>query len=162
MASRSEDVPDEALDQIEHGLDAYFAGDTARRLLEAIDWEAFTEKTAVEEPVDYEQLGEVLGRLVARTIVNDLSRRGLLGQFIETTIGQEIGGHLGGTAVEAFIKSGAPEAIGDLGEDITAATRDLGVQHVLTDRHPNASEWDDATTIDIEHESDDKTPGDHH
>jgi hypothetical protein len=138
MTPGPDDVPDEGIGHIERGLEAYFAGDTARRLLEAIDWEALIEGTPVEEPIDYEQVGEVLGRLVARTIIKDLSPSGVLGQFIETTVGQEIGGRLGGAVVEAVLESGASEALADLGTDIPI------------------SDEEDFTTIEIEDELDDE------
>jgi hypothetical protein len=162
MTAGSKDVPDEAIEQIEHGLDAYFAGDTARRLLEAIDREALIEEATVEEPVDYEQVGEVLGRLIARAVIKDLSGRGLLGQTIETTIGQELGGSVGGAAVTAFIEAGAPEAIAEFGDELTATTRDLGLQDALFDARPDTTEWDgdDITTIDIEDGSDDENTTD--
>lgn len=149
MSSNSDTDPE---DVIERGLDAYFTADTARYLLEAIDREELIEGTTVEETVDYEKVGELLGRLMARSIVKELSRRSLLGQFIETTIGQEIGGQLGEAAVREFVESGGPEAITDLGDEITAATRDIGLPNGFLDSLGEESpDWDgaDVTSIDI-------------
>ena len=45
----------------------------------------------VEEAVDYDELGKILGRLIGQTVAKEITSYAPLGQIIEEIIGREIG-----------------------------------------------------------------------
>lgn len=97
-----DDTPEEAL---ERGMEAYFAGDTITELLEGIDVEALAEGAALDDAVEYERLGKVLGALLGRTAAKGASTNGLLGRFVKESAGSEVGGRVGEAAAVALVEN---------------------------------------------------------
>ena len=152
----SEDTPEKA---IERGLEAYFAGDTLDDLLDGIDIEALAEGAALDDAVEYEQLGKVLGALIGRVAAKGLSNSGLLGRIVKESVGSELGGRAGEAAAAALVEYGDgalveqaqeladPERLDRLTADVDAALTDAG----LGGRGPEGGSMeDDWTEIDVE------------
>jgi hypothetical protein len=147
----TDDTPEEAL---ERGMEAYFAGDTIKELLEGIDVEALAEGAALDDAVEYERLGKVLGALVGRAAAKGASTSGLLGRFVKESAGSEVGGRVGEAAAVALVENvdidalaervqavGDGERFGDLGDAAAGAGATFG---------PEASAETDWTEIDVE------------
>ena len=88
----ADDTPEEA---IERGMEAYFAGDTIKELLEGVDVEALADGAAFDDAVEYERLGKVLGALIGRAAAKGASSSGLLGRIVKESAGSEVGGGAG-------------------------------------------------------------------
>ena len=153
----ADDTPEEA---IERGMEAYFAGDTIKELLEGIDVEALAEGAALDDAVEYERLGRVLGALVGRLAAKGASTSGLLGRVVKESAGSEVGGRVGEAAAVALVENVDIDAlaeqvqsIGDgerLGEGLGDAIRGTGAAF-----GPEASTDADWTEIDVEDASED-------
>jgi hypothetical protein len=112
----ADDTPEEA---IERGMEAYFAGDTITDLLEGIDVEALAEGAALDDAVEYEQLGKAFGALVGRAAAKGASTSGLLSRFVKESAGSEVGGRVGEAAAVALVEN---VDIDTLAEQVRTAT----------------------------------------
>lgn len=146
----SDDTPEDA---IERGLEAYFAGDTITDLLEGIDVDALAEGEALDDAVEYEQLGKALGALIGRTAAKGVSNSGLLGRFVKESLGSEVGGRVGEVAAAALVEQGTPEALAEQLQGLANVDQPTEAVDETTAR-PGAEEFgaigDDWTEIDIE------------
>jgi hypothetical protein len=153
----SDDTPEEA---IERGLEAYFAGDTITDLLDGIDVDALADGEALDDAVEYEQLGKVLGALIGRAAAKGVSNSGLLGRVVKESVGKEMGGRVGEAAAAALVEYGDTEA---LAEEIRGVTDPERLDH-LTEEFDDAVAGADAeefesmdetawTEIEVEDES---------
>lgn len=91
MGPGSASVPDETLERIKEGLNTYFTPDAVDHLLDALNVEALIENTAIDDAVGSEEMGKVLGQIIGRAVVKELTSYIPLGQVIEMMIGEEIG-----------------------------------------------------------------------
>ncbi len=148
----SDDTPEEA---IERGLEAYFAGDTIKDLLDGIDIDALAEGAPLDDAVEYEQLGRVLGALIGRAAAKGMSNRGILGRFVKESLGSEVGGRVGEAVVAALVERGGLEALAEqirgvadaeqldgLTEEIDGVVAESGIEEL-----GDESDW---TEIDVE------------
>lgn len=103
-------VSDEALRYFERGLNAVFTADTVSQVLAAVDVEALLAGEDLDDPMDYEQMGEVVGQLAGRLVVKRTIGRVTPGQFAEQTVGYAVGGAVGRKGVEVLIRQN-PEAV---------------------------------------------------
>lgn len=155
----SDDTPEEA---IERGLEAYFAGDTLTDLLEGIDIDALVEGAALDDAVEYEQLGKALGALIGRAAAKGISSSGLFGRLVKESVGSELGGRAGEAAAVALVEQGNsnaliegvrglsdPEQLDSLLEDLDAMLADAGLD---ADAASGVDETD-WTKIDVGDES---------
>lgn len=104
----TDDTPEEA---IERGLEAYFAGETITDLLDGIDIDALADGAALDDAVEYEQLGKALGALIGRTAAKGVNNSGLLGRFLKESVGSEVGGRVGEAAAATLVERGNAEAL---------------------------------------------------
>lgn len=116
----SDDTPEEA---IERGMEAYFAGDTITDLLDGIDIDALADGAALDDAVEYEQLGNVLGALIGRAAAKGVSDSGLLGRIVKESVGKEMGGRVGEAAAAALVEHGSPEALAEQIRSVTDPER---------------------------------------
>ena len=154
----SEDTPEEA---IERGLEAYFAGDALTDLLDGIDVEGLAEGAALDDAVEYERLGRVLGALIGRAAARGIANSGLLGRIVKESVGSELGGRAGEAAAVALVEHvdldalaerarGAtdPERLDSLAADVDTALTDSGLGAFAAGT-PTDADW---TDIDVESE----------
>jgi hypothetical protein len=159
----SDDTPEEA---IERGLEAYFAGDTITDLLAGIDVNALAEGEALDDVVEYEQLGKALGAVVGRAAIKSASNSGLPGRLVKESLGSELGGRVGETIAAALVEHGDPEALAaqlqavsdperldQLAAAVEDAIAETGIAEADVEEFGSATEegW---TAIDVEGESD--------
>jgi hypothetical protein len=112
----ADDTPEEA---IERGMEAYFAGDTIKELLEGIDIEALADGAALDDAVEYERLGRVLGAFAGRAAAKGASSSGLLGRFAKESAGSEVGGRVGEAAAVALVENIDIDALAEQARTIT-------------------------------------------
>ena len=148
----ADDTPEEA---IERGMEAYYAGDALKELIEGVDIEALAEGAALDDAVEYERLGKVLGALVGRLAAKGASSSGLLGRVVKESAGSELGGRVGEAAAVALVENVDVDAlaeqvrtIGDserLGEGLGDAVR--GTEMAFGPSDGTDTDW---TEIDVE------------
>ena len=151
----ADDTPEEA---IERGMAAYFAGDTIKELLEGVDVEALADGAALDDAVEYERLGRVLGALVGRTAAKGASSSGVLGRVVKESAGSEVGGRVGEAAAVALVENVDIDALAEqvrtisdgdgfdrLGEGIGDAVG--GTTAAFGATEPTGSDW---TEIEVE------------
>lgn len=151
----ADDTPEEA---IERGMEAYFAGDTIKELLEGVDVEALADGAAFDDAVEYERLGKVLGALIGRAAAKGASSSGLLGRIVKESAGSEVGGRVGEAAAVALVENVDIDALAEqvrtvtdgerldrLGEGIGDNIADSGAALGATE--PTGSDW---TEIEVE------------
>lgn len=144
----SDDTAEKA---IERGLDAYFAGDTVKDLLESIDIDALVEGAPLDDAVEYERLGKVLGAILGRAAARGVSNTSLFGRLVRESVGSEVGGRVGKAAVTALVEYANPQ---ELIEDLQGAVDTEGLDEFTTDADnadPVSDSEPDWTTIDVEH-----------
>jgi hypothetical protein len=112
----ADDTPEEA---IERGMEAYFAGDSIKELLEGVDVEALADGAAFDEAVEYERLGKVLGALLGRAAAKGASSSGLLGRVVKESAGSEVGGRVGEAAAVALVENIDIDALAEQVRTIT-------------------------------------------
>lgn len=132
MGPGSASVPDETLERIKEGLNTYFTPDAVDHLLDALNVEALIENTAIDDAVGSEEMGKVLGQIIGRAVVKELTSYIPLGQVIEMMIGEEIGKRLGETAVVTFLEYSDPEAVVDRVRTVTER-EDSDITHIVGD-----------------------------
>lgn len=147
----ADDTPEEA---IERGLEAYFAGDTITDLLDGIDIDALRDGAALDDAVEYEQLGKALGAVIGRAAAKGASNSGLLGRVVEESVGTEMGGRAGEAVAAVLVEHGTPEALAEQIQGVTdAQQRDQLVEDITgaiagTEGEPaNEADW---TEIEVE------------
>ncbi|EMA42705.1 hypothetical protein [Halococcus saccharolyticus] len=155
----SDDTPEEA---IERGLAAYFASDVLEDIMEALDIDALAEGAALDDAVEYEQLGRTLGKLIGRAAAKGVNNNGLLGRIVTETAGTEVGGRAGEAAAVALVEHGDANAaierarglmaagdVDELADEIGAMVEDAGTDGA--DAGPPAdADW---TEIEVEERS---------
>lgn len=150
------DTPEDA---IERGLEAYVAGDALKELLDGVDLEALAEGAALDDAVEYEQLGRTLGRLVGRAATKGITDSGLLGRLAKETVGSEVGAEAGEAAAAALVEHGDPEAVAEgaraladpeyldrFAEELEAVLTGAGVERF----RPSDSVDEDWTEIEVQ------------
>jgi hypothetical protein len=142
----ADDTPEEAL---ERGMEAYFAGDTITDLLEGIDIEALADGAALDDAVEYEQLGRVLGALIGRAAAKGASSSGLLGRFVKESAGSEVGGRVGAAAAAALVENADIDALAEKIQRVADGEQFDGLDDAAGPdaASPPATEW---TEIDVE------------
>lgn len=152
---------DTSEDAIERGLEAYFAGETVKDLLEGIDVDALADGEALGDAVEYEQLGKALGALIGRAAAKSMSSSGVLGRFVKESFGSEVGGRAGEMVAVRLVEHGNPEALAEqlqrvsdgeqfdrLGQEIGDAIAGSAVEEL------GAADETDFTEIDVVDEND--------
>ena len=102
MSARSNDVPDVFIRSFERGLEAYLTADTITDVLEAVDLRALLAGENLEDPMEYERMGKVVGTLVGRLVVRGTVGRYVPGRIVEQTIGYTVGGLVGQQVARSF------------------------------------------------------------
>lgn len=150
------DVSDGAMSRFERGLEAYFAADTVAELLEAVDFEALLTGEDLEDPVDFERMGELVGHIAGRLIVRRTIGRITPGQVAEQSVGYVVGGMVGRTTARMLIEARperiVDEAIGVLeGERPPPETRGTAIEIEIEDETDDEDEdGNGPSTIDVE------------
>jgi hypothetical protein len=143
----ADDTPEEA---IERGMEAYFAGDTIKELLEGVDVDALAEGAALDDAVEYEQLGKALGALVGRAAAKGASSSGLLGRVVKESAGSEVGGRVGEAAAVTLVENVDIDALAEQVQAIADGDGlggTAGPGAALGATEPAESDW---TEIDVE------------
>lgn len=102
MSARSNDVPDVFIRSFERGLEAYLTADTITDVLEAVDLRALLAGENLEDPMEYERMGKVVGSLVGRLVVRGTVGRYVPGRIAEQTVGYTVGGLVGQQVARSF------------------------------------------------------------
>lgn len=105
------DATDDHIDRIERGLNALFATEVAKEILEAVDFEAILAAEQAEDPVDVERLAEALGRPVGRALARYVVGGSGASGMAKRAIGSEIGQRAAATAVRVAIDNIDPDAV---------------------------------------------------
>ena len=90
---------DERLERIERGLDAIFATEVAREILEAVDFEAILADEPADDPVDVDRLADAVGRPVGRFLAQRVIGGSGAGGVAKRAVGSEVGGRVAGAAL---------------------------------------------------------------
>jgi hypothetical protein len=135
-----------------HGVRAYLAGGSAREALRAVDIGALLDGQPVEEAIEREQAGKLLGRLLGRAIADELADGSRIQEVAVRLAGQRVGARLGEAAIVALLEYGMLASILDELRDLTTDDAVLG----LFDEIEAAAMPDDARestaddTIDVD------------
>ncbi|WP_135535075.1 MULTISPECIES: hypothetical protein [Halostella] len=141
--------PDEPLGTLERALEAYFAADTAKEIVEAVDLQALLSDAEIEEAVDVQEATRVVGRLVGRAFVRDVVGRSPAGPIVDDVVGYGVGATLGEAVAEWLIEQYDPAALvsaieAELGRSLGVV--DIGDPGGVTD----AGDLENGVDIDIE------------
>ena len=98
-------VSPEAIRAFERGLEAVFAADTVKELLDSVDVRALLSGEDLEDPIDYEGMGELVGQMAGRLVVKRTVGQFTPGQAVEQTVGYAIGGLVGRATVRTIARS---------------------------------------------------------
>lgn len=153
------DVSDEAMSRFERGLEAYFAADTVAELLEAVDFEALLTGEELEDPIDFEHMGELVGHIAGRLVVRRTIGRITPGQVAEQSVGYVVGGMVGRATARMLLEA-RPERIVDEAQRVLEGepapperTRGTPIDIEVEDESDDESgdgEGDGPSTIDVE------------
>ncbi len=98
---------DGAIARIERGLDLLFATEVVKDILDGVDVEALASGADYDDAVDYQQVGEALGRVAGRGV----SRRFFENEhFLVQTVGEAVVGRVGATVVRGLLTRTDPQA----------------------------------------------------
>lgn len=89
---------------METALEAYFAADSAKEMLDAVDLQALLAEGEIDAAVDYEQATVVVGRLVGRALVRDVIGRTPAGPVVDDVVGYGVGAQLGEAVAEWLLE----------------------------------------------------------
>jgi hypothetical protein len=139
------------------GGQAYLTGNSAREAFEAIDIGTLLDGGTIEEAVEREQAGKVLGRLLGRRLADELAEGSRIEEFAIKVAGQRIGAQVGQAAIVALLEYGVLAALIDRARTLTTDDALLGLldefEAVATpdeDATAGASETIDSSSPDIE------------
>ncbi|SNZ15104.1 hypothetical protein SAMN06269185_2379 [Natronoarchaeum philippinense] len=142
---------------LETGLEAYFATDTIKDVLEAVDVEALLSGEGLEEPPEYEKLGEIVGRSAGRLAVQNSVGKYTPGQTVEQFVGYAVGGVVGKRVGQQLDRSQIERALRDAARNAELRSTNSGSQ-VLSDVRgllPGGRRGDDGVdTVEIEIDAD--------
>jgi hypothetical protein len=136
-------TPDDPLDTLERALEAYFAADSAKEIVEAVDLQALLSDAEIDEAVDFDEATRVIGRLVGRALVRDVIGRTPAGPIVDDVVGYGVGATLGEAAAEWLMEQYDPAALVSAIE--TELDRSVGVVDL-----GDAGELEGGVDIDIE------------
>ena len=158
MTARPNDVPDVLIRSFERGLEAYLAADTIADVMEAVDLRALLAGENLDDPMEYERMGKVVGALVGRLVVRGTIGRYVPGRIAEQTVGYTVGGLVGQQVARLFnpmhLDSVVATAMGDVDRRPLYGTHDAPNERGTTTARPS-DEWsvertdDSATWTDI-------------
>lgn len=117
------DVSNHVQSGLEKGLEAYFATDTIKQVLDAVDVDALLSGEGLEEPMEYEKMGELVGQMTGRLIVRNSVGRYTPGQTVEQFVGYAIGGVVGKRVGQQLERSQIERVLRDVARD--ANERDI-------------------------------------
>jgi hypothetical protein len=140
------------------GSQAYLTGTSAREAFEAVDIGTLLDGGSVEEAIEREQAGKVLGRLLGRRLADELAEGSRIEEFAVRIAGQRVGAEIGQAAIVALLDYGVLEALIDQARTITTDDALLGLldefEAVATpdeeDATAGASETIDSSSPDVE------------
>ncbi|MBV0926064.1 hypothetical protein KTS45_17810 [Halomicroarcula limicola] len=117
----SDSTGDEQLDRIEQGLDALFATEVAKEVLEAVDFEAILAEEPAEDPVDIDRLaqaiGRPVGRILAARVIGGSGAAGLAKQTLGSEVGSRVAAKTFRVAVENVDTQQVTETLVELDEE---------------------------------------------
>lgn len=114
----SEASDDPRLDSIERGLDALFATEVTREILEAVDVEAILADEPATDPVDVERLANAVGRVLAHRVIDGSGATG----FAKRTVGTRVGGRVAAETVRLAAENVDPQEVADALVEIDEGT----------------------------------------
>jgi len=109
------------------GARAYLTGSTARDLFGAVDVGALLDGETIDDAIEREQAGKVLGRLLGRALADELADGSRVQEFAVRLAGQRVGAHLGQAAVVAMLEYGLLATAIDELRDLTTDDAVLGL-----------------------------------
>ena len=151
----SDSADDPRLARIERGLDALFATEVAKEVLEAVDFEAILADEPAEDPVDVERLadaiGRPVGRVLARRVVDGSGASGLAKRSIGGTVGSRVAAATLRVVVENVDTGAVAETLLELDESTPGPSLREAVETDLDDaRSVPVTTPDDAGAVDVE------------
>jgi|GEM_PF-5550236 len=111
------DVSNHVQSGLEKGLEAYFATDTITQVLDAVDVDALLSGEGLEEPMEYEKMGELVGQMTGRLIVRNSVGRYTPGQTVEQFVGYAVGGVVGKRVGQQLERSQIERVLRDVARD---------------------------------------------
>jgi hypothetical protein len=118
MTPGPSDVSNPVQRGLEKGLEAYFATDAITELLDAVDVEALLSGEGLEEPMEYEKMGELVGQMTGRLIVRNSVGRYTPGQAVEQFVGYAVGGVVGKQVGKQLERSQIERVLRDVARDV--------------------------------------------
>lgn len=109
------------------GARAYLTGSTARDLFGAVDVGALLDGEPIDDAIEREQAGKVLGHLLGRALADELAEGSRIRAFAVRLAGQRVGAHLGQAAVVAMLEYGLLATAIDELRDLTTDDAVLGL-----------------------------------
>jgi len=111
------DVSNHVQSGLEKGLEAYFATDTITQVLDAVDVDALLSGEGLEEPMEYEKMGELVGQMTGRLVVRNSVGRYTPGQTVEQFVGYAVGGVVGKRVGQQLERSQIERVLRDVARD---------------------------------------------
>ena len=142
---------------LETGREAYFATDTVRDVLGAVDVEALLSGEGLEEPPEYEKLGEIVGRSAGRLAVQNSVGKYTPGQTVEQFVGYAVGGVVGKRVGQQLDRSQIERALRDTARSAELRSTSSGSRLLADVRGllPGGRRGDDGVdTVEIEIDAD--------
>jgi hypothetical protein len=130
-------------------LRPYLTGETARELFATVDIEAVLAGRTVEEAIEREHAGAVLGRALGRALSEERRANGRLQALAIRFTGERVGAHLGRAATATLLEEGLLTTLID---DLRMMSTDPGV-HRLLDELETATARDARSDPDFAPES---------
>lgn len=112
---------------VSRGARAYLTGSTARDLFGAVDVGALLDGEAIDDAIEREQAGKVLGRLLGRALADELVEGNRVQAFAVRLTGQRVGAHFGQVVVVAMLEYGLLATAIDELRDLTTDDAVLGL-----------------------------------
>ena len=151
------DVSNHVQSGLEKGLEAYFATDTITQVLDAVDVDALLSGEGLEEPMEYEKMGELVGQMTGRLVVRNSVGRYTPGQTVEQFVGYAVGGVVGKRVGQQLDRSQIERALRDTARSAELRSTSSGSQMLADVRGlvPLGRRGDDGVdTVEIEIDAD--------
>lgn len=107
----SDSSGDQRLARIERGLDALFATEVAKEILEAVNFEAVLADQPADDPVDVDRLAEAVGRPLGRYLAHRIVGGSGAGGVAKRAVGSEVGGRIAAKTVRVAVEQVNAESV---------------------------------------------------
>lgn len=146
----STDSDDGGAGAFERTVDAAFTAEVAREVHEAIDFEAILADQPADEPIDFDQLADALGRPVGRLLAKRLVDSSGATGFAKRVVVSEVGNRAATKALQATADAVDVGSTGESLDGVDAGSDASGIHDTAGDDHrgvlDETDEWSDDET----------------